>query len=302
LTTAWFDNDTLVKRMGELRLNEGIFTDKGGHDWEAWVRSYGSQYNMGGKVTAFSSYQQMTYGVDIGADKAWNLDKNNVVYTGLFGGYQRSDLDFKYNGSDGGFDSYGLGMYASWLHDTGWYADWTARAAYLDGSFQSRDDSFNSMNGSYNGWAAGTSLELGKQFQFKGGWYVEPQVQASYVHFFGSNYATTGDNAFGVDIAGQDALQLRFGSMFGRTIKLNGKGFLQPYVKVFGVEQVSSGGEVTTFDGKYRPNTDGISAIIGAGLIYQLDERNQLHLDYEAQFADKYDKPFGINFGYRHQF
>jgi outer membrane autotransporter protein len=296
LTAAWFDNDTLVKRMGELRLKQN------GHDWEAWVRSYGSQYNMGSKVTAFGSYQQMTYGVDIGADKAWNLDKRNVVYTGLFSGYQRSDLEFNYNGSDGGFDSYGLGAYASWLHDTGWYADWTGRAAYLDGSFKSRDDSFNSMNGSYNGWAAGTSIEFGRQFQFKDGWYAEPQVQASYVHFFGSDYATTGDNAFGVDISGQDALQLRFGSLFGRTIKLSGKGFLQPYVKIFGVEQVSGGGEVTTFDGKYRPNTDGLSAVIGAGIIYQIDERNQLHLDYEARFADKFDKPFGINLGYRRQF
>ena len=307
LTAAWFDNDTLVKRMGELRANAGSGNGKtdihAAADWEAWVRSYGSQYNMGGKVTGFSAYEQMTYGVDLGADKAWNLDKRNVVYTGLFGGYQRSDLDFKYNGSNGGFDSYGMGVYASWLHDSGWYADWTARAAYLDGSFKSHDDSFNSMYGSYDGWAAGTSLEFGRQFQFKDGWYAEPQVQAAYVHFLGSDYNTTGDNAFAVNTADLDALQLRFGSIFGRTIKLGGKAsFLQPYVKIFGVEQISDGGEVTTFDGRYRPNTDGMSAVIGCGIIYQIDESNQLHLDYEAQFADKYDKPFGINFGFRHQF
>jgi outer membrane autotransporter protein len=304
--TAWFDQDTLVKRMGELRLNDGIFSDLKDHDWEAWVRSYGSQYNMGSKVTGFGNYEQMVYGVDIGADKAWNIDQRNVLYTGLFGGYQRSDLDFKYNGSNGGMNGYNLGAYATWLHDTGWYADWVGRAMYMDNSFKSVDDSFNSMRGSYDGWAAGTSIEFGRQFQFKDGWYAEPQFQASYVHFFGSNYATTGDNAFGININDQDSLQLRFGSLFGRTIKLsqNDKdhGFIQPYVKVFGVEQVSDGGEVITGDGRWRANTDGPSAIIGAGLIYQIDETNQLHLDYEAQFADKYDKPFGINFGYRHQF
>jgi outer membrane autotransporter protein len=42
--------------------------------------------------------------------------------------------------------------------------------------------------------------------------------------------------------------------------------------------------------------------VIGAGVVWQLDESNQLHLDYEASFGDKYDKPWGLNFGYRHQF
>jgi hypothetical protein len=39
-----------------------------------------------------------------------------------------------------------------------------------------------------------------------------------------------------------------------------------------------------------------------AGLIWQLDADNQLHLDYEASFGDKYDKPWGLTAGYRHQF
>jgi outer membrane autotransporter protein len=42
--------------------------------------------------------------------------------------------------------------------------------------------------------------------------------------------------------------------------------------------------------------------VAGAGLAYQLDDHHHLHLAYEAAFGDKYDQPWGLNLGYRHQF
>ncbi|MDR1304375.1 MAG: autotransporter outer membrane beta-barrel domain-containing protein, partial [Verrucomicrobiales bacterium] len=99
-----------------------------------------------------------------------------------------------------------------------------------------------------------------------------------------------------------DALQLRIGSLFGRTIKLTNSGALQPYIKVSGVETISSGGTIRNGYQSTRANTDGARAELGAGLIWQLDANNQLHLDYEASFGDKYDKPWGLTAGYRHQF
>ncbi|MDR0534527.1 MAG: autotransporter-associated beta strand repeat-containing protein [Verrucomicrobiales bacterium] len=295
---AWFDNNTLVKRMGDLHM------DQNGHDWDVWVQSYGSQYNIGSKVTGHT-WELMTYGVNIGADKAWNIDKRNTLYTGVFGGYDSGDLDLKQNGGNGSNDAYSLGFYGTWIHDTGWYADWVGKTQYYSNSFKAYDDSFNKTTGDYDNWAVGTSLEFGRQFRFKDGWFAEPQVQASYVHFFGGSYTTGGDNVFGVNLQDQDVMQIRFGSLLGRNIQLtpsNAASFIQPYVKIFGVEQVSTGGAVSSGPDSWNPNFDGASAIIGTGMIWQIGPDDQLHLDYEAQFSDKYTKPFGINFGYRHQF
>jgi outer membrane autotransporter protein len=47
---------------------------------------------------------------------------------------------------------------------------------------------------------------------------------------------------------------------------------------------------------------DGARAELGGGIVWQIDESNQLHLDYEASFGDKYDKPWGLTAGFRHQF
>ena len=65
---------------------------------------------------------------------------------------------------------------------------------------------------------------------------------------------------------------------------------------------MSSGGTVSAGNNQWRPNFDGPSAVIGAGLVWQIDEDNQLHLDYEAEFGTKFDRPWGVNFGFRHQF
>ncbi|MDR2463833.1 MAG: autotransporter outer membrane beta-barrel domain-containing protein, partial [Verrucomicrobiales bacterium] len=67
-------------------------------------------------------------------------------------------------------------------------------------------------------------------------------------------------------------------------------------------EQISRGNKVTISGDSWSPNTNGARAEIGAGLIWNLDENNQLHLDYEASFGAKFDKPWGLNAGYRYQF
>jgi outer membrane autotransporter protein len=114
------------------------------------------------------------------------------------------------------------------------------------------------------------------------------------------NY-TTREN-MSVNLTAADVLHLYGGARFGRNIKLNNSGFLQPYLKVGGLGQISSGNQVTVSGDHWRPNLDGARAVVGAGVVWQLDADSQLHLDYEASFGEKYDKPWGLNLGYRYQF
>jgi outer membrane autotransporter protein len=146
----------------------------------------------------------------------------------------------------------------------------------------------------------GGSLELGKRFTFADAWFIEPQLQANYLHLLADDYTVT--NRQDIQATELDAFQFRLGAQFGRTIKLANGGILQPYLKVSGVEAVSSGGKIKSGYQSQRPNLDGARAEVGAGIIWQLDANNQLHLDYEASFGDKYDKPWGLTAGYRYQF
>jgi autotransporter-associated beta strand protein len=310
---GWFaQQDSLLQRLGGLRLDyeqldgRSNLAKHGAGD--VWARGYGQQVNAGGGASG-AAFKDTLWGTDIGADKLWQLNSGNVLYTGVFGGYGQSELEFRHVSANAESNSYQGGVYATWLHERGWYADWVAKAAYLDNSFETFDLS-GQNRGEYNNWAAGTSVEVGRKIQLPGRWFIEPQAQLSYLHVFGADYSTRGVSDLAVNQADADILQGRLGALFGQTIRLNNQGLLQPYAKAMLVGQTSRGGTVTASsggaiqgaDGRWRPNYDGLRAQFGAGIIWQLDDHNQLHLDYQAEFGDQLDQPWGLTAGYRYQF
>jgi type V secretory pathway adhesin AidA len=171
----------------------------------------------------------------------------------VFAGYGGADRDF-HSGYNGSTDSGYGGLCGTWIHQNGWYADAVAKGQYFRNSFDGED------HGAYDSVGVGLSLELGRQLN--------------------DSYST--DHGMAVDLSDSDVIQFYGGARFGRNIKLNQSGWLQPYVKVSAVEQISSGGQVRAEGGEWRPTTDGARGVIGAGMVYQLDAQNQLHLDYEA--------------------
>jgi outer membrane autotransporter protein len=303
---AWFDHlNNIISHLGDLRGNANGATGKNldsGILDSVWLKSYGAQLNVSGQVVG-TAFREYNYGVDIGADHRWNLDANNQLIAGAFLGYGSSEREMRHTfGSKGETNSYGAGVYALWLHHTGLYADLVANAQYADHDTSAYDASNNHTTADYENWGAGVTLDLGKQFKFKDGWYAEPSLSAGYAHFTNSDYTTGGDNIFNVTIIDADGFQYRLCASFGRTIQLANGGILQPYLKIGGVEQISTGGKLRASNSEWHPTYDGLRAELGAGLIWQLNPHHQLHLDYEASFGDKYDKPWGLTAGYRYQF
>jgi outer membrane autotransporter protein len=308
---AWFTQmDNVSKRMGEIRFQaEQTLEDyilgqnKGGElGVDFWVRAYGRQANVNLGISGVNGFTDYLYGIDIGADKTWRIDGNNALSVGYFMGYGGAQRDFKYGGSEGETGSYYAGLYGTWVNKDGWYADLVTKGQYFDNSYDTYglfDD-----HGSYNSWGAGVSLEIGKRFQFKNGYFVEPSVQASYVRLFNESYTTR--EYVDIGLTDADIAQFWGGVRTGWTFKVHENGStLQPYLKVGAIEQISSGGKVQIGGDAgdvWRPNTDGLHGVGGAGLVFQMTEVDQLHLDYEALFGDKYDVPWNLNFGYRHQF
>lgn len=299
ISLLWFtQTDTLTRRMGELRMN-GPLSGKWVDNF--WIRSYGSRYNIGSGATG-SSYRDYVYGSDIGVDRGWQLDSHNRLYTGLFAGYGGARKDFRAPGAKGDTDSFYFGGYGTWINRHGYYVDLVIKAQHLYQDFRAYDESFNRTSGDYTQWAVGSSIEAGKMFKFRNDWFIEPQLQLNYFHGEGAGYCTTGANPFQARLSGTDVLNFRYGVNVGRTFSVGEHGVLQPYLTAEGIHQTSSGGRVHTGDGQWRPNMDGSVFRCGAGLIWQMDARNQLHFSYDAAFGKKYTMPWGLNLGYRYQF
>lgn len=306
MSTGWFSQlDNLSKRMGEIRL--GSITKKtAGHKGieeysiipkkgDFWVRGYGSQVNTDLGISGMSSFREYQYGADMGVDKIFSINHLNDIAVGLFTGWQGSDRRFRDGfGSSGDSNSIYGGIYTTWLHKDGWYADAVIKGQHNDNSYHARG-----YQGEFETAGLGFSLELGRQIQLKKGWFIEPGIQFAYLHTSSQSFMASD---IPVHAASSDIY--RFAGMMraGKTFTLPNGMLMQPYLKAGIEDQVSQGGSVKVASDKLNPNTDGCRGLAGAGLIWQITGHSQIHADYEYSYGDKYDRPWTVNLGYRYSF
>jgi outer membrane autotransporter protein len=324
IATGWFSQlDNLGKRMGDIRLSAGSsgkssdesalngnaksnirevgFSEKliGAHSNDFWVRAYGQQLNT--KLgLGFADFREFQYGADVGIDHVFALNYDSALYIGVDLGYQSSSRKFRDGyGSKGDSDSIAGGLYATWLHKDGWYVDSVLKAQYFSNSFDAGSD-----HGEFDNYGLGVSFEVGKRFS-SGAWFFEPSAQFAYTHLLAEDYTSrggVGSAPLHVSTDDSDIFRYSLSLRAGRTWELKGRGIFEPYAKVGFEHQESDGGSLRVSGMSFTPTTDGNRVNLGFGASWQFTSRQQVFLDYEASFGDKYDKPWSINAGYRLRF
>jgi outer membrane autotransporter protein len=148
------DMDTLIQRLGELRLIEqeapaptttipsGI-SKEGGKEvvtpappppppagGGVWVRGFGSGYHIDDQVSR--SFDQNLGGFQIGADKRL-ITGYGDLYLGRF--YAHRDFQNQHNDSTGTTQAFSLGAYGTLIHPSGFYADLVVKYTQLWNDF-----------------------------------------------------------------------------------------------------------------------------------------------------------------------
>jgi len=113
-----------------------------------------------------------------------------------------------------------------------------------------------------------------------------------------------------VAMSAGDIVRFVQGARLGRVFDAGSAGLFEPAAR-FGVEEQTSAGGSVRLSGENkstRPTTDGIRGFAGFGVTWQLNRAStdtfshSVHLDYEATFGQKYDRPWSITAGYRARF
>ena len=289
MASSWFSQlDNLDRRMGEIRQD-------GAQSNDFWVRGYAQQTNVDLGIRGVSEFREMQYGADIGYDRQFDLGDAGRFNAGVFLGYQssrRTMLDPLHSKGDG--ESIAFGGYATWFDQNGWYVDGTVK-----GQIFRNDYDADRRHGVIDNYAVGFSIEAGKRFTLDKAWFIEPGVQFAYTHVFSETFTVDTMRVMSSD---SDILRYFAGVKAGRDIKLDGWGTIQPSVRA-GIEyQDSLGGAIRCGGERFVPTTDGVRGVIGLGFGWQFTPAQQVHLEYEASFGEKYDRPWSINAGYRIRF
>lgn len=160
-------------------------------------------------------------GVQIGYDKLLGKNfYNGKIYTGFY--FTKIDGDSHTTTGNGEQNSYGIGLYSSWVGNKGHYLDAAINAAKLKNDYyftgNTGDGTIGQVKGNSNTWGYGLGLQYGKRNEFnQDGWFWEPSASFFLGHVDENSY--TLGNGLAINEKGYDTaigkLGLKAGKDFG---------------------------------------------------------------------------------------
>ena len=300
--------NSLNKRMGELRDNP--------HSQGVWARVFGgamsSDFGSGSKteyVTAQAGYDYSLtlenannyMGIAIAYGKSWTKANEGVGLTTS----SLSNIDS---------NMIEVGIYNSYVMDSGWYNDMIFKFDYIMSDFTLNAGS-NTAENSTNNFAMVLSDEFGYRYKFaeseKGNWYIDPQVEVAFGYFNQSDFNHVLNTQSNIIMkATQDNilnLRTRAGMSLGRKFN-TAKGFATLYVGVFyEYDYIEGGNSGITLSGGISGNqladieSNG-RAIVNVGSNIELTDGVRIYIDVEKSFGDKQRTDMQFNFGARYSF
>ena len=183
------ENDTLQKRMGELRDSEGTIG--------AWARIYGSEQEYGAQsVTAKNTTVQVGADYDIGSGFK------------LGGAFSYTDGSSTFDMGESDANMYGVALYGTWLADSGLYVDVIGKYSRLENEFTS-----GTMKGEFDNNAMSLAVETGWHYALNELGFVEPSVGVTYGRIMGDDFVA--HNGVKVEQDDYDSLIGRLGVRSG---------------------------------------------------------------------------------------
>ena len=316
------DMDTLVERMGELRLLEQAppeqvapqtgYTKEGKEivtpappvappaGGGVWVRGFGSGYHLNDQVSR--SFDMNLGGFQVGADKRL-VTRYGDLYLGGFAGYFYAHRDFQnqpFNDATGTTQAFSLGAYGTLIHPSGFYADLVVKYTQLWNDFNAPNIlSFqgigNPGTANYSIPTVGASLEIGKRWDF-GHFFVEPQGQIEGAWAGGSDYTVS--TGLRVNADSQYSLRGRLGVRAGYHVAWGTKA-VEPYAKVSVTNEFLGGYNITTDRNVFNPTLSGVGIQAAGGVTARLADSIYLYGEYDYASNDKVRVPWAVATGLR---
>jgi outer membrane autotransporter protein len=288
-TVGWGEMVLLSNRMGDLRKLE-VQTG-------TWVRSFGSRYSISNNAYG-DGYSQNQYGLSMGVDTPVQIAGEQVLL-GVFAGYSKSNLDLS-RGSAGEIDSTSLGLYGTWLGNSGYYLDTVAKLNHFRNDAKVSMSDGSQTKGHYNNLGASVSGEFGKHIDISDGYYAEVFTQWQGAAVQGKNFNL--DNGLNVDADTTRSLLGKAGVTLGRAMTLANGSVLQPHIRTAVVREFVNNNEVRVNNNKFNNDLSGNRLEIGAGGSWTLNNRWQFHAELETSKGDNVTKDYGVNMGAHYSF
>lgn len=281
------ENDKLLQRMGELRLN--------GEDTQGvWFRIRGAKIGRDGRFDFENKYTAY----ELGYDAVTKQTADKTRYQGVAFSY--TDGDSSYTRGSGDNSSKAISFYNTEIGSKGHYLDMIFKIGTMDNDFTVYDTRSNKITGDFNNTGISLSAEYGRKNALEHGWYFEPQAQFTLGYLGGDDYTTS--NGINIDQSGIKSAVGRIGFNIGREI--GSKGIVDAKANL--LHEFGGGYDVTMNDG-----TDNIKVSdtfndtwfeYGVGAAFKTSDNSHIYLDVERSAGSDFTKNWQWNVGARWTF
>lgn len=278
-------NNSLITRLGELRLGH----DQGG----LWSRGVSKKFNA--SPSRSRGFSQKVEGFEIGADTALAVD-NGRLYLGALVGLMDSTQDFQ-GEAKGTIDSKLVGVYGSYLHDSGYYADVVARYSWMDNDLSFSDNLGSRVKGDYRNQGFGGGVEVGKRFELSSALFIEPQAELTYIHNQSASYSLS--NGLEIKQSSSESLEGRIGVLAGQRLEWSDQKLLQPYVKASVINELHHSGSTRFNQDRIAMNSGASRVELGLGASMQATEKSKISVDADYAKGSRMEMPWAVTLGYR---
>lgn len=275
------------------RLGETHFAHENG----LWVRAINRRVELNYRDNSDADIDiwGIQGGFDIDVPQNW-VDSWNI---GFSTAYTTSDQKFDRTGDGDGYTN-SVSLYSTIINQRRQYLDLIATYYHHRQKLTTYMPSGLSVLGRYhlNGWSV--SAEAGQRFWLKGNWFLEPQVQATYMWLDDVSYRTT----YNTFIKGEDQ-----DSLLGHVGVMGGKQFedmlsfpFTTFLKAGLLREFRNESKVSVAGHTFHEKLDGNMFEFGIGISADINSRNSFYLNAETYAGSDIRVLWDFNIGFRHNF
>lgn len=282
--SIWRDNDTLVKRLGELRWSK----DSDG----AWGRVINRKLARSGTQAFDVSMNTLQLGYDRKIPFSFG-----DIFVG--GAVEHSRGTEKYDDGDGSVYMTDGALYGTFVGRSGDYVDVVTKAGRLFTHYSSDLGD----GGDFENWGFSASAEYGHKFDLGWSWSVEPQAQIKYSYLWGDDY--TSDNGAKIYQDDTDSLVGRLGLLVAKEFGTGTENPVRIYAKGSVLHEFLGDRNETLYqDVAMHDSTDlaGTWYSAGIGANVGLSENCSFYVDAERDFGTDIKVQYRIQGGFRFEF
>ena len=282
--SIWRDNDTLLKRLGELRWSK--------NNDGAWGRVINRRLARSGTQAFDVSMNTL----QLGYDRRIPLSFGDIFVGGAI---EHSRGTEKYDDGDGSVYMTDGALYGTFKGRSGDYVDVVTKAGKL---FTHYSSDFGD-GGDFENWGFSASAEYGHKFDLGWSWSVEPQAQIKYSYLWGDDY--TSDNGAKIYQDDMDSLVGRLGLLVAKEFGTGTENPVRIYAKGSVLHEFLGDRDETLYqDVAMHDSTDlaGTWYSAGVGANVGLSENCSFYVDAERDFGTDIKVQYRIQGGFRFEF